>query len=83
MTAVPFFFGNFRTEPDSLFRICWNSRNRPGREALSAAMMGAWGNFFRTGDPNTGPFEAPQWSPCTGAGPCPAGLLLDTNPGTP
>jgi len=83
MSAVPFFFGNFRPEPESLFRICWSGANRAGREALSAAMIGAWGNFFRTGDPNAGPFEAPQWTPCPGSGPCPAGVLLDTSPGRP
>lgn len=80
MTAVPFFFGNFRPEPDSLFRACWNRANRTGREALSAVMMGALGNFLWTGDPNAGPFEAPHWPPCPGASPCPAGITLETNP---
>ena len=48
---LPFLFGNFGP---SLFANVTNSTaNRPGRLALSAAMMASLGAFARTGDPNT------------------------------
>lgn len=47
---LPFLFGNFGP---SLFASVTNSTaNRPGRLALSAAMMGSVAAFARTGDPN-------------------------------
>ena len=47
---LPFLFGNFGP---SLFSNAMNSTaNRPGRLALSAAMMSSIGAFARTGDPN-------------------------------
>ncbi len=47
---LPFIFGNFGP---SLFSNAVNSTvNRPGRLALSAAMMASVGAFARTGDPN-------------------------------
>ena len=47
---LPFVFGNFGP---SLFGNVWfNNSNRPGREALSAAMMQTLGSFARNGDPN-------------------------------
>ncbi len=81
MTAIPFFFGNYFPDPDSLFRISWSEANRPGREALGDTMMSYWANFFRSGDPNTGSFQVPVWEPCSGTGDCPAPILLDSVPG--
>jgi para-nitrobenzyl esterase len=47
---LPFIFGNFGP---SLFSNAVNSAaNKPGRLALSAAMMASIGAFARTGDPN-------------------------------
>ena len=47
---LPFIFGNFGP---SLFSNAANSAaNKPGRLALSAAMMASIGAFARTGDPN-------------------------------
>lgn len=47
---LPFLFGNFGP---SLFANVTNSAaNRPGRLALSGAMMASLGAFARTGDPN-------------------------------
>lgn len=47
---LPFVFGNFGP---SLFGNVWfNTANRSGREALSAAMMQTLGSFARNGDPN-------------------------------
>jgi len=77
MTALPFFFGNFHGDPDSLFRISWTDANRAGREALAATMMHYWGNFFRSGDPSTGPFAVPAWAPCSAEGGCPSPIRLD------
>jgi len=55
---IPFFFGN---QTGGLANVIFNEDNRPGREALSAAMMAYLANFARTGDPNdTG---LPVWSP--------------------
>jgi len=77
MTALPFFFGNFQADPDSLFRISWTEGNRAGREALAETLMHCWGNFFRSGDPSTGPFPAPAWAPCSDAGPCAPAIRFD------
>jgi para-nitrobenzyl esterase len=47
---LPFLLGNFGP---SLFANVTNSTaNRPGRLALSGAMMASLGAFARTGDPN-------------------------------
>jgi para-nitrobenzyl esterase len=47
---LPFLFGNFGP---SLFSNAMNSTaNKPGRIALSTAMMGTVGAFMRNGDPN-------------------------------
>ncbi len=80
MTAIPFFFGNFLSDPESIFRVSWSEANRAGREALRDTMMGYWANFFRTGNPNTGGFSVPSWKPCPAGGPCPAPILLDAEP---
>ena len=48
---LPFLFGNFGP---SVFSNAVNSNaNKPGRLALSAAMMASLGSFARTGNPNT------------------------------
>ena len=58
---LPFIFGNFGP---SLFSNAVNSTaNRPGRLALSAAMMSSIGAFARTGDPSNAAIGAawPTW----------------------
>lgn len=44
-----FFFHNFGT---NVFSFAYSTANRPGREALSDAMIGSLAAFARTGDPN-------------------------------
>ena len=44
-----FFFHNFGT---NVFSFAYGAANRPGREALSDAMVGSLAAFARTGDPN-------------------------------
>ena len=57
---LPFLFGNFGP---SVFANATNSTaNRPGRLALSAAMMSSLGAFARTGDPNHAALGV-QWQP--------------------
>ena len=57
---IPFFFGN-----DKLFvvlqRFLFTRANRPGREALSSAMMQYAAQFARTGDPNPPGSGLPEW----------------------
>ncbi len=67
---LPFIFGNFGP---SLFSNAANSTaNRPGRLALSAAMMASIGAFARNGDPNNATLGAnwPAW---------PSKLLFDAS----
>jgi len=44
-----FFFHNFGT---NVFSFAYSAANKPGREALSEAMVGSLAAFARTGDPN-------------------------------
>ncbi|RZL45873.1 MAG: carboxylesterase/lipase family protein [Variovorax sp.] len=46
---LPFLFGNFGT---SAFSFAFSTANKPGREALSGAMMDSLAAFARTGNPN-------------------------------
>lgn len=68
---LPFLFGNF--EPSLYAKISFTQANRPGRLALSNAMMKSLGAFARTGDPNHPSLGVawPQW---------PAKLILDASP---
>ncbi len=68
---LPFIFGNFGP---SLFSNAANSTaNKPGRLALSAAMMASIGAFARTGDPNNTSLGVtwPAW---------PSKLVFDATP---
>lgn len=65
---LPFVFGNFG--PSLMANIMNTDANRPGRLALSAAMMRSIGNFAQRGDPNNDALGVywPVW---------PAGLVFD------
>ncbi len=68
---LPFIFGNFGP---SLFSNAANSTaNKPGRLALSSAMMASVGAFARTGDPNNASLGVawPTW---------PSKLVFDATP---
>ena len=77
MMGIPFFFGNFYSDAESMFRIAWSEANRNGREALSDTLMSYWANFMWTGDPNDGAFPVPVWEPCPQGGPCPEPASFD------
>ncbi len=47
---VPFMLGNF--DGKNIFSFAFSQANRPGREALSDAMIGSLSTFARTGNPN-------------------------------
>ncbi|HET9642266.1 MAG TPA: carboxylesterase family protein, partial [Burkholderiaceae bacterium] len=47
---LPFIFGNF--EPSLFANVTFDKANRPGRLALSRAMMASLANFARYGNPN-------------------------------
>ncbi len=59
---IPFFFGNDVINV-AMQLLVFNEENRPGREALSAAMMTYLAQFARTGDPNQPGAELPEWQP--------------------
>ncbi|MDM0013236.1 carboxylesterase family protein [Variovorax sp. J22P168] len=66
-----FMFGNFG--PSLLASVSYSKANRPGRIALSNAMMASIGAFMRNGDPNSAALGA-DWKPW------PSKLLLDASP---
>ncbi|SFO06995.1 para-nitrobenzyl esterase [Variovorax sp. PDC80] len=71
-TDIPFMFGNFGK---GMFSMNYTDANRPGREALSAAMMGSVGAFMKTGNPNHAGLGV-EWVRWTPAG-TPRRLLFD------
>lgn len=68
---LAFVFGNFG--PALLTNAEFSQANKPGRIALSNAVMASVGAFMRNGDPNTSALGA-TWAPW------PAQLLLDATP---
>lgn len=75
---VPFFFGG-----DDFFSILssliFTEENRPGREALSDAIMAYVANFARTGDPNVPGSGLPEWKPWSNEAGAPKCILWDAN----
>ena len=59
---MPFVFGNFGKDSDSVLRFAWSKTNQPGRMELSNRMMTYWANFARTGNPNAP--GLPDWPAC-------------------
>ena len=57
---LPFVFGNFG--PSLYANISFTRANRPGRMALSQAMMQSIGAFARSGDPNNAALGT-KWAP--------------------
>ncbi len=78
---IPFVFGHFDLGPQG--NVMWTDENKPGREQLSAAMMGYWAEFARTGSPGRGGdadgVEWLAWDPSAPA--APKYLILDTAAG--
>jgi para-nitrobenzyl esterase len=75
---IPFFFGS-----DDLFVVLHNllftRENRPGREALTSAMMQYAARFVRTGDPNTPGSGLPEWRPWSNEPDGPKCILFDVD----
>ncbi|MEW6442548.1 MAG: carboxylesterase family protein [bacterium] len=75
---VPFFFGN-----ESLFGflqlLLFTEENRPGREALTSAMMRYVARFAHTGDPNDESSGLPEWAPWSNEEGGPKCILFDVD----
>ncbi len=67
---LPFIFDNFGT---SVFSFAFSTANKPGREALSDAMLNSIAAFAKTGNPNHAGLGVtwPNW---------PAKLVFDASP---
>ena len=63
---ISFMFGTF--DKPSLFSCGYSTANKPGREALSNAMINSVKSFIRTGDPNNSTLGTTweKWSPTAG-----------------
>jgi para-nitrobenzyl esterase len=75
-TEIDFVFG---TEAVTLGGWVFSEKNRPGRVALSNAMMDYWGQFVRTGDPNREGSGLPRWMPWSNAEGRPKTLILNAD----
>ncbi len=77
MMELPFVFGNFQTDENSMFRFAWSDENRSEVEELSDAIMGYYANFANTGNPNTGEYVLPEWTPWSNDKDADKRLILD------
>ena len=75
---IPFIFGNFQQDENSVMRFAWSDENRPAREGLSHAMMTYWANFARTGDPNSRTRIFLLWHAWSNEPGTPKRMMLDT-----
>jgi para-nitrobenzyl esterase len=73
---IDFVFG---TEAVSLGGYAFDEKNRPGRVALSQAMMDYWAQFARTGDPNRKGSGLPHWKAWSNGKWSPKTILLDAD----
>jgi len=73
---VPFFFGNWDFF-DLLSSSIFTEQNRPGREALSSAMMSYVSHFVWIGSPNPDGSELVEWVPWSNATGEPKDILLN------
>jgi len=58
---MPFIFGNFQKDPDSILRFAWSDANQAERKVLSKTLMSYFANFTRTGNPNAPDLK--KWNP--------------------
>jgi para-nitrobenzyl esterase len=63
----------------SLGGYAFSEKNRPGRVALSNAMMDHWAQFCRTGNPNREGSGLPKWEPWSNLEGFPKTILLDAD----
>lgn len=73
---IDFVFG---TDKASLGALVFNDKNKPGRVALSNAIMDYWSQFAKTGNPNKQSSGLPKWSPWSNIQRFPKTLLLDAD----
>jgi para-nitrobenzyl esterase len=73
---IDFVFG---TEAVALGGRAFDEKNRPGRVALSNAMMDYWAQFARTGNPNREGSGLSEWKPWSNTEGFPKTLLLDAD----
>lgn len=73
---IDFIYG---TETTALGPYSFNPNNRPGRVALSNAMMDYWAQFARAGDPNRKGTGLPLWQPWSNSEGAPKTILLDAD----
>ncbi len=73
-----FFLGN---PVFNVFMTSWvfNDENRPGRKALSDAIMAYMAEFARTGNPNRSDGSLPKWEPWTSDANEPKCILFDAD----
>ncbi|MFL0809061.1 MAG: carboxylesterase family protein [Agarilytica sp.] len=57
---LPFMFGNFDANTDTLYSFAWTDTNENSREQVSQKFMSYLARFMRTGSPNA-PWQNPQW----------------------
>ena len=75
---IPFFLGH-DTVDVVLHLALFTAGNRPGRKALSSAMMDYVASFIRTGDPNRPGSGLPQWLPWSNESGAPKGIVFDAD----
>lgn len=73
---IAFVFGNFPSDPETCTHMAWSRRNKPGRVALSDAMMSYHAQFARYGNPNAA--GLPAWAPWNNAKGSPKRIVFDT-----
>lgn len=73
---IDFVFG---TDNAALGVYVFDKKNRPGRVALSDAIMDYWAQFARTGNPNREGSELPDWIPWSNVEGQPKTILLDAD----
>lgn len=73
---IDFVFG---TEAVALGNLVFTRKNRPGRVALTNAIMDYWSSFACTGDPNRPDSGLPEWIPWSNIEGDPKCLLLDAD----
>jgi para-nitrobenzyl esterase len=75
---IPFFFGN-DTVNVLMQLLVFTEGNRPGREALSSAMMAYAARFVATGNPNEAGSGLPEWEPWSNDPDAPKSILFDVD----
>jgi para-nitrobenzyl esterase len=75
---IPFFLGH-DTVDAVLHLALFTAGNRPGRKALSSAMMDYVASFIRTGDPNRPGSGLPRWLPWSNEPGAPKGIVFDAD----